>query len=589
MQREPGGSRRRSLAWPIFVCLALSACGEKKHHDDEPVDSGMPLDMPDSTVVDSGEGGDGDEVPDAGHDAGMPDAGGGDPCNGISASGHCLDEKTIEHCVVPTGAAPRHLSTFECATGTRCDDTGVRPECVLDGACIEDTKRCKDTNTLETCSGGAYVPEACAKDCVPSALGAFCAGDVETVSFTGAFSYDAKVPNDDLTDWSSSTTKFPGGGFLVLSYQGATNDTLLDAVVTSESDGAVGQFDVRVPKTPGEGDHIVVVAAGADVTQNIGYVIADPGFGADNQAHSVGDYDSDNARVWSWSYDLNTLTSGDELELSPEYGSAAAREFDVLRHVVRFTEHYYSPKDTASLIIWLGFGNEWDCGACMASAPVDVLNGTFSRQLWLDGSDNESYWSDAVTAHELGHYIMSAHSFEPSEGGPHYLGYPTNPGQAWSEGWATFFSSLERDNSIYYDKQMHAFFWADIDKRKYDDAMLVWHQPDPNKGLDQLIEENEVSAMLYGAYGLLGDPAPLFTALSSARMTQSPFARGYTTRQWSDPMKPQNYTDTGVPQPYLPDFFDALRCENAITAEQLDTVTEPSQHYPYDSENPLCN
>src|SRR5690606_34614971 len=101
----------------------------------------------------------------------------------------------------------------------------------------------------------------------------------------------------------------------------------------------------------------------------------------------------------------------------------------------------------------------------------------------------------AVTAHELGHWVMSTYGRSPGEGGQHILGIPSHPGLAWSEGWATWFSSVVRDSLVYYDKQGGVFFWIDLGARAYSGGQ-PWLRPEARFGLEQLMDENEVARTL---------------------------------------------------------------------------------------------
>ena len=61
-------------------------------------------------------------------------------------------------------------------------------------------------------------------------------------------------------------------------------------------------------------------------------------------------------------------------------------------------------------------------------------------------------WDDAVLLHEYGHYAADVYSKDDSPGGPHRLGDSTlDLRLAWSEGWATFFSSAVRDDPRHVD------------------------------------------------------------------------------------------------------------------------------------------
>jgi hypothetical protein len=235
-------------------------------------------------------------------------------------------------------------------------------------------------------------------------------------------------------------------------------------------------------------------------------------------------------------------------------------------------------------------GTLWRCGSCYTQDPISVLGVDFLHQLRFDGSEDQAYWSDAVNRHELGHYVMGAFGLLPRELSPRFFGEPTNPGLAWSEGWATFFSAVERGSSVYYDKQLGGFFWFDIDRRHYAFDDLVWQRPmaEASLGLTQLIDENEVASMLWKTFRTIGDSTPLLRAVASPRVSVPPFERGYTRRMWTDPDHPERFTDSAVSVPHLADYFDVLLCSGAVSSSQLDVITEPAQHYPYPSASPLC-
>lgn len=86
--------------------------------------------------------------------------------------------------------------------------------------------------------------------------------------------------------------------------------------------------------------------------------------------------------------------------------------------------------------------------------------------MWVGGgATDQEYWSDFATTHELGHWRMASYAINPGEQGPHYFGIKTFPGQAHSEGWATFHSAALRDNPIGFDIQGGTAFWVDISQR----------------------------------------------------------------------------------------------------------------------------
>lgn len=420
-----------------------------------------------------------------------------------------------------------------------------------------------------------------------------CAPDIalRSTPLTGRVTYETKPPNAGYTDWGTPFQAAAQGFLVAVTRPDAMgNVQFIDAQITTNgNDASGGRFSVRVPAVMTDDDRLFILAVGVDSMRRLVYVVADPGHTASATEHPTDDIGA-NARIWSWNAVLNTLVDGDTIPIAIRNGSGAARVFDYARYVYGEAADYYRPSTPQSLVVWVGLDTQWSCGACYAPRPITKWSIPFLHQSWIAGGADEGYWSDAVTAHELGHYIMSAFGRSPGEGGPHRIGVPTHPGQAWSEGWATFYSSRVRASPIYYDKQDGGFFSVDIERRVYRSATSPpWQRPTLNGGLMQLMDENEVSAMLWSlsrdATG--GAIEPFLTALGSSRMTVSPFARGYTRRIWSG-IASSNYMRTTQSAPMVADMFDALVCGRAVTAAALDRVTEPTTRYPFPSDRPLC-
>jgi hypothetical protein len=231
----------------------------------------------------------------------------------------------------------------------------------------------------------------------------------------------------------------------------------------------------------------------------------------------------------------------------------------------------------------------WDCGSCFAPSPTTVSGLNFDTAMFIPANAaDQGYWSDPVTAHEFGHWVMESFGYSPKEGGLHCLGVPTFPGQAWSEGWATAFSGFTRNDSVYYDKQNGAMFWFDLTLRQYSDARL-WQRPSASAGLFQAMDENEVATMLWQ---LALDPAvgrpSVLGALTTSRLTVPPFGRGYTRRSWQQACPPLEYDPSGESVPMFADYLDSLVCQGA-PATAIDNVTNPTVYYPYPSNLPICN
>ncbi|HEX6240079.1 MAG TPA: hypothetical protein VFZ61_04275, partial [Polyangiales bacterium] len=505
-----------------------------------------------------------------------------DVCGEVSSAGHCLSPSLLELCVVATGASPEQLVQVSCATGEQCVESLARARCAAIQPCSEGASRCA-AGGVETCSEQRWQLSNCAGECVATPLGAWCSPQATTRVVSGRVEYERRLPNAVLRDWGA-TELTAARGFLVLSYHG---EELVDATLSAADGAEPGSFSLRVPAESSEDDSLVVMAAGVAEDQQLAFAVADPGFTPSSRARGVGSKTA-NAAIWSYRFAVDEVERTGRLAIREQHGSGACHVFDRLRQVYALARDHYQPPEPERVLVWLGMGTEWSCGACSALSPVKAFDSGFQHQVWLDGSRDEGYWSDPVTAHELGHYVMNAYGYPAGEGGPHYLGVPTHPGQAFSEGWATFFASMARDDSLYFDKQGGAFFWWDLDRRAYSAHGVLWLRALAALGLLQRMDENEVAAILWQSYGALDGPAPLLDALASERMTRAPFARGYTRRIWEDPEEPEEYESTSQPLPFLADYLDALRCSGTFDAAGLRAILEPTTYFPYPTESPLC-
>ena len=81
-----------------------------------------------------------------------------------------------------------------------------------------------------------------------------------------------------------------------------------------------------------------------------------------------------------------------------------------------------------------------------------------------------------------------------------------------------------------------------------------------------------------------------FAALMSPRMMIPPFGRGYERHSWDvvpGTCDKQNVEKLGIPAPMFADYLDALVCAG-MSPDLVDAATEPDEHYPYPSANPIC-
>ncbi len=500
-------------------------------------------------------------------------------CAGLPPGGWCENERLARYCSLPTGAAEASLVEVACGAGEQCVESTRGASCQLAAGaeCRPGQSECADANTARGCTDGQWETVPCDGACVETALGANCAPNTALSTYRGTLTYDMRWPNDSFTDWDLETQAMYANNVLMLSFSG--DDVVDAAYVGATTDG---EFELQVAP----GGSLLALAAWVDAEDNMYVALLDPGLSAGE--HDPGEV-SDAPVIWAWRWSIDAFPSGSSLHVSETQGAGILRVYTVLLAAVASGADALDVASPPSVVAWMGNNVTWSCGACFADVPTDAVTG-FDSQLWIGVGADAAYWSDPVTAHEAGHHIMFAHGEAGREGGTHTLGVPTHPGQAWSEGWATYFSSALRQSPVYYDKQGGGFFWLDLSSRAYASG-AAWQRPDARNGLFQLMDENEVSAQLWRLDGGDGDGlGAAMRALASPRMTTAPFLRGYTQRTW-DPQpgeSPIPYESTRVSAPFLADFFDAMLCDGLASRAQIDAVTEPSTRFPYPSNAPLC-
>ncbi|MBL8678197.1 MAG: hypothetical protein JNK05_03485 [Myxococcales bacterium] len=553
-RRSPGLARRRARVSVALLGASLAACG--------PAVNAAADGAPSS---DSSMG---------------PFPLGDDPCMGVSEQGACAADGRLEYCNVPTDvdedeSVPVEVVRAACGAGERCAVNAGFAECVPSGECRDRDSRCNGA-ALQRCNAGRWQDEPCATECVDTGIGAAnCARAPSPDNRTLRVTFEAREPNAERTDWSAETVTRNAEGFQVVVYRGME---VVDEGRTGAGEQA-GRVSISVPA--GDDVRVVVSAVQDDQAQGVALALADPNMGA---MRLTPGFVPSNPRLWSWEFTGASLMN-DTLHITEENGSGAANLFNVLHRAYREVRRRFPSQRPLSLVAWAGDGTTYSCGACMNSRPIDVFEQNFRSQIWMPmGGANHQEWSDAVTGHEAGHWVMASFGRSPGEGGAHTIGVPTMPGQAWSEGFATWFSYEVLRWPAYVDKQNGSMFWADITTRTYH-RMRAWRRPtaDAPDGMQQRHDENDVSAMLLALAG--SDAAPIFTALNSERMRVAPFARGYARHTWST-----NYTNirrTQTSAPFLADMLDALNCAS-FSRDSINAAAVPDTHYPYPTTTPLC-
>jgi len=543
-----------------------------------------------------------DASPDAGmRDAGTTDAGRSDagadagpisPCGTVPTTGNCASVTTVQYCVIPTDSEAPYVLPLDCGSDSHCDASGAFATCAPNAICREADAQCLSATTIRTCVGGAWATSTCPRTCVSTALGDQCGLNIPTRMTTGVVRYETRGPNATFTDWTATPVQAVGQDFIVGSYRcpGGTGCQLIDAVVATDGiEPTGGRFSLLVPTVPTADDYIWIPAAGlASDNVSLGFMVANPGYVPSATAHVELTEVPTSPTLWQWFFPLTGRIDGDPVLITETMGSGAARLLDFTRYVYRSADSYYHPSTPPSVVVWLGGPDvTWECGACTAPAPTSLFGQPFRQQVWIPDDSNTGFYSDAVTAHELGHYVMATYGRSPGEGGEHIVGVPTNPGMAWSEGWATFFSSDMRGSDYYYDKQHGGFFWLNVRARMYSGG-TVWHRPSASLPLTQPHDENDVASLMLALRGAVSRDS-VWSTLASPHLTGGgPFGRGYTRRTWLDANHPEMFMDTHQNSLFLADFLDALVCAGGATAPQVDAVTVPATFYPYPSGSPTC-
>ena len=513
------------------------------------------------------------------------------PCGGVSINGQCLSATQIQICATVNGAP--QVQTITCTAPYVCQVQSGAAGCVPDpNSCTQGATACVNGSTEKVCVNNTWQQRACAM-CTDTGGAASCA-PIQLQPISGVISYEMRAINQQMNDWTSITTKAPVNEALVVSYSFdsiTSTYSPLDSTVVSSTGG----YTIKVPVSPGTGDIVAVWALrtqsgglNSPITFAVG--LPDVPDGTWQVARPIPG--GPNANYWVWTQATSGVISTPTFTIPESAASGALRVFDELR-LVHDSIGAITGKAGLPVIAWLRYNTLWD----FYQQPISFRNDNFASQLFFGGSQqDERWWSDAVNAHESSHWVMASYGHPPGEGGTHIVACTSFPGLAWSEGWATGMSSLTRRSPYYYDKQGGTFFWFDISQRHYWNN-APWTAPTPGGGLLQMMDENEISAILW-AMADTSNPNDYLTpnsaylgALSSMRLNSSPFARGYTRHTWNpvgSTCQDTNIVDTGQSAPMLADFLDALVCNGFATA-RVDAAVQPTTRYPYPSASPLCH
>jgi hypothetical protein len=527
---------------------------------------------------------------------GTTGGGGGttDPCQGVPVGGQCVSSSLVRYCSVPTGSGTPSVQTYQCPGGSICQATGSGASCVQTGTCRQGDARCSSTTAVQVCtSSGTW---GAAQDCTPgrcvaSAIGADCGPSGATTTVTHTLRYQTRNPRADLSDWDQPVA-VPARNVLAVAVDGQSN--WVDATTTN----AQGQFTLNVAGAT----TVLFVAAGGN---GLGprYTVVNPGLGTGT--FSPGQRAS-NASPWTWSKSVSSITNGGSTTITTAEGSGALNIYDLLQAVWASSIAANQGRAGNLITIYVGLGTEWSCGACFSQDDFQMSGTRFQTGIWMPGgAQDQGYWSDYTIAHELGHWQMESYGTDPNEGGTHILMCPTFPGQAWSEGYATWHAAAVRSQPRLEDKQGGGFFWFDLRSRLYfpqSSSAQTISGPGGTNLLAQ-IDENSVAAMLwYLTDSRQTGTEEIFNAVASQHMNTAPWPRGYTRRTWDvgQNCAKTNVVNTNQASMHLADLFDALSCggspaqSNRMPAATLlatcsaPTTSNNGAYYPYPTASPVC-
>ena len=543
---------------------------------------------------DDGEGGNGGN--------GGSGANTGDPaCQGVPASGQCLDDATVQSCLSGEVGDEPSIVTVTCDALEKCEMGVNGAACVLQGDCYPGETRCLDAATLQTCGADAtWTDSACGNDsCISQpGLGAQClAASAGTgIRLNGHLRYEFLTRNAALTDIDSAVKESDAVDFFVTVYKFTDNTfaeaTLLGMGLTGAglSGGlAPGVWDIELSEPVND---LTFVFFWPMLFDNSGLprmamVRAQEG----DALHQF------STEYWQWGFGVcedGTGECGVE-DLGTQLidiasGSGAANIYNWMDFGIFRFEALYPGVDNLTVAVFHEPGTDFNCGNCFvppAGGGAEVLfdesnnqKDHFDTSINISGSgQSPTHWAESVINHEFGHWAMQSYTRSPGEGGVHFVDFPSKPGLAYSEGFATFtgqanLSASPSDNEpIYFTKKNGTTFWVDISDNTWSGGTL--ELPNASGPLDQDVNENVIASMFWSFWASgnavtpkgLGD-GPVYDTLRHGRiLNNDSHNRGYITVD-------------------MVDYLDALSCSGNASGGDIDEVAS-DVNYPWDG-NATC-
>jgi hypothetical protein len=511
-----------------------------------------------------------------------------DGCNGVPTEGQCVGTDKIQSCFVSEeGGTPPQILTTTCGPQQACQMVNGSAACKPTGACFNGATTCKDSATMKECVNGAWVETVCggADSCIAQpGAGASCGlqDPGSGITLKGHVDYEFHVVNQGLTDFDPAVQSEGAVDMFVTVFD---NNNLIGMGLTSVGGGNTkpGDWQVNLSSAPTDKTFVYFWPMLFDDNGNPRMALAHA------QSSMVQTQASD--KYWNFGFGpvcpsgaCNTTDMGTQL-ITEADGSGAVHIYQWIDYGMFRASGFIPSVQPLTMAVFWEPGNDFDCGNCFAppqmggaAVTFDAANALvdhYDSSINISGSvDTPSHWARTTISHELGHWITQSYSKSPGEGGQHFVDQASKPGLAFSEGWATFSGQTNLSNSpadnqpIAFRKSHGTSFWVDIAKVNWSGGAI--DLPDPNGPIDQLINENVVTAMMWSLWASAGPEAPqglgddpMFKVLPSQRLVGS--------------------TNRGYVKVDFIDYLDALTCEGLATTAQIDAVAAPV-NYPYDNQ-----
>lgn len=176
---------------------------------------------------------------------------------------------------------------------------------------------------------------------------------------------------------------------------------------------------------------------------------------------------------------LRSASQRIEVLVQDDPGDGAAAAFQILDTILRGAEavHAWTGHTLPPLFVYWGRGvtTGWSYyrgERTKGRYALELLAGTAAE---VEQGDADEY-DEAIILHEFGHFVFDHYGTDSSAGGDHPAGYLIDPGLAWEEGRATWFSSAVRADPVYVDAVGRAPFGrtrvrVDIEHEACDEAL----------------------------------------------------------------------------------------------------------------------